>query len=220
MHISANAVSYFNILVAISAAVMLLLNNYIAGIVGAILVNVWIVLDCVDGNIARSVRKQPYGEYADSVSSYFLVPLLCISTGIYVYNFGGVFFERMNIWIVLVASLVGLSDTMMRLVYHKYKEVTKKMESFGIVTEVKDERNDHSKVGSIKVFIECFFGIGGIIPLFILFAVIFNFVDIFILYCLCYYGGSFILTFLLNTWHAMKYGKMSFQDPEDKDVQI
>lgn len=218
-HISANAVSYFNVLVALAASVLFFFNNKMCAIVGAILANVWLLLDCTDGNIARSVRKQPYGEYADSISSYFLVPLMCIGIGFYSYNVGGVFIDPFWIWIILIGVIAGLSDTMMRLVYHKYKEVTMHMVAMGVVEELKDERNDHSKVNSIRVRIESDFGIGGILPLLILFAVIFDFTDILLGYCLIYYGGSFLLTVGMSTLKAMKYGTKSFVDPEDKDIE-
>lgn len=220
LHISANAVSYFNVLVVLAAAVLFLFNNRVCAIVGASLINLWLLLDCTDGNIARSVRKQPYGEYADSISSYFLVPLMCISIGFYCFNVGGVLIEKEWIWIILIGVLAGLSDTMMRLVYHKYKEVTLHMIEMGVVEELKDTRNDHSKVNSLRVRIESDFGVGGILPLLTLFAVIFNFTDILLIYCLVYYGGSFIVTTGLSTLKAMKHGKKSFVDPEDKDVEI
>lgn len=219
LHISANAISYFNILVALAAGGLFLCQNKTCAIVGAILINVWLVLDCADGNIARSVRKQPYGEYADSVSSYFLVPLMCIGLGFYAYYAGGVLIEASWIWIVLVGAIAGLSDTMMRLVYHKYKEVTLHMIEMGVVEELKDDRNDHSKVKSFKVWLESALGIGGIIPIFALFAVLFNFTDILLIYCLVYYGGSFLITTASSTMKAMKYGKKSFVDPEDKDKE-
>ena len=51
LNISANAVSYFNILVAIASATLFLLNNRVCAIIGASLANLWLVLDCVDGKI-------------------------------------------------------------------------------------------------------------------------------------------------------------------------
>lgn len=217
LRISANAVSYFNILVALAASVLFLFNDKTCAVVGAVLVNVWLLLDCTDGNIARSVRKQPYGEYADSISSYFLVPLMCICIGFYAYNRGGFLIQPLWLWIILVGVMAGLSDTMMRLVYHKYKEVTRHMVEMGVVEELKDDRNDHSKVNSIRVRLESDFGVGGILPLLTLLAVIFNCTDILLLYCLAYYGGSFLITVGMSTLKAMKYGKRSFVDPEDKD---
>lgn len=219
LHISANAVSYFNIIVALVASAMFFFQSKVCAIIGGVLINVWLLLDCTDGNIARSVRKQPYGEYADSVSSYFLVPLMCIGIGFYSYYRGGYLFDASWIWIVLIGVMAGLSDTMMRLVYHKYKEVTLHMMEIGIVEKYGDERNDHKKVNSIRVRIESDFGMGGILPLLTLLAIIFDFTDILLLYCLVYYGGAFVVTMGTSTLKAMKYGKQSFVDPKDKDKQ-
>lgn len=215
--ISANSISYFNVFIAIAAAVLFLLNDYKCAITGAILVNVWLLFDCVDGNIARSVRKQPYGEYADSMSSYFLVPLMCISLGMYTFENGGLFIEQQCLWMMLAGALAGLSDTMMRLIYHKYKEVTLHMISLGVVEKFNDERNDHSKVNSIRVRIESDWGIGGFLPLMTLLAVVLDATDLLLAYCILYFGGACIVTVGLFTYKAMKYEKITIVDLEDVD---
>lgn len=60
---TANMVSYFSAVVAIIACACFVLG---APIVGAVLINLWLLLDCTDGNIARSVKKERYGDFADS----------------------------------------------------------------------------------------------------------------------------------------------------------
>ena len=77
LNITANTVSYFSILLAIVACILFLIPNFICNIFGAIFVNLWILSDCTDGNLARSVKKQPFGDFADSASSYILIAFLC-----------------------------------------------------------------------------------------------------------------------------------------------
>ena len=80
--ISANTVSYFSVIVAIIGCILFLFDSKGLCICGAVLFSVWSWLDCVDGNLARSVRKQPFGEFADSMSSYILVGLMGSAMGI------------------------------------------------------------------------------------------------------------------------------------------
>ncbi len=54
--INANTVSYISIIVAVLGCVCFISNNYTCWIIGAILFNVWYLLDCVDENLARSYR--------------------------------------------------------------------------------------------------------------------------------------------------------------------
>ncbi len=68
---------------------MFLFCRYECNIIGALLVLFWHLLDCVDGNLARSVKPQPFGGFVDSESSYILVALLGSCLGISAYHGGG-----------------------------------------------------------------------------------------------------------------------------------
>ena len=57
LKISANAVSIFSILVSIAVAVLFCIPNKICTYVGGGLICFWLLLDCVDGNLARTVKK-------------------------------------------------------------------------------------------------------------------------------------------------------------------
>ena len=91
LDIGANAVSLISVGVAVLACAA-----FIAGwpIVGALLVNLWLIMDCADGNIARSVKKELYGDFVDSMSSYICVGLLFPCLGFVVYRMGGAVFEK------------------------------------------------------------------------------------------------------------------------------
>ena len=55
--LSANTVSYMSAVIAIWGCLSFLGGNHTLNIIGAILLNIWNILDCVDGNIARSVKN-------------------------------------------------------------------------------------------------------------------------------------------------------------------
>ena len=89
--IQANTVSVFSTFVAVLSCVMFLFANYWCNIAGALMISLWLIFDCVDGNLARCVRPQPFGEFVDAESSYTLVALLgsCIGMSAYRINEGG-----------------------------------------------------------------------------------------------------------------------------------
>lgn len=215
LDISANTVSYFSAIVAIVACVMFLFPSNGLHICGAILINIWLLLDCTDGNLARSVKKQPFGEFADGISSYILVGLMCTTMGVAVYHEGGLLIPSGTPWIILMGALASSSDTMMRLIYQKYKSNERSMADEGIIKIENDVRTDHDQVGSFRVRVEAELGVGGLLPVAILLAAIFNALDVIVIYCLLYYGMSCIVASLIYVRKAMKVanGKSGIAQP-------
>lgn len=189
--ISANMISYFSACIAVIACSMFLFKNNIAHIIGSLLMIFWIILDCIDGNIARCVEKKPFGEFADSISSYMLVGFMGTTMGIATYFQGGFFIDAGNPWIILIGALASSSDTMMRLVYQKYKNTERKLADQGILEIETDFREEGEQPVSIKTIIDREFGIE-LIPEIALLASIFNFLDLVVIYCFCFYGTAFV----------------------------
>lgn len=192
--ISANTVSYFSTAEAIIACSFFLFGTQTYNIIGAVLINLWLLLDCIDGNLARSVKKQPFGEFADSSSSYVLVGIMGTCIGFSAYHQGGVFFEPGCEWLMLMGALGSNADSLMRLIYQKYKNVERKMADMGVLEVEHENRIDNAHVGSFKVRVENELGIGGILPFASLICAVYNALDIFVIYCFCYYGASFIVS--------------------------
>lgn len=186
-NISANTISFWSAILAIVTCSLFFTNNYWCYVLGGILCNVWLIMDCIDGNIARSVKKEAFGPFVDSMSSYILVALLCFSMSFASYFSGGVLIEKNCIWIVLVGILASISDCLMRLIYQKYKNTEKELEEKGVLKAEIDERQDVNQSTNWKNFIDETFGIGGILPLITLLGAIFNALDIVVLYCFCFY---------------------------------
>ena len=205
--IDANTVSYFSMYIGIIACLLFLLNKP-AAIVGAILINVWLILDCTDGNLARSVKSQPFGEFADGISSYVVVGLMCTTMGFFVFQHGGVLFLKGNPWVLLLGAIASSSDTLMRLIYQKYKNTERDMVEKGGGEIEYDSRTDHSKVNSLRVRIESDLGLGGYLPIMVLLATIFNALDIVVLYCFIYYGGSCVVSSAITIKKAKKAEKV------------
>ena len=191
--ISANTVSYFSALLAIIASLMFLIDSNEVNVCAAILINVWLFLDCVDGNLARSVKKQPFGAFADSISSYILVGVMCTTMGVVVFRNGGYLVQEGNIWIVIAGAMASSSDTLMRLIYQKYKATARELVDDEIIKKEDDKRTDDNQVDSLPVRIEAELGVGGILPLAILLGTCFKFLDLIVIYCLLYYGGACVV---------------------------
>lgn len=206
--ISANTVSYFSSIVAIVSCATFLINNSAFHIIGAVLVNVWLLLDCVDGNLARAVKSQPFGKFADGIGSYILVGLLCSSMSFAVYKNGGIIIGSGQGWFILIGALASEADTLMRLIYQKYKNTERELIDEGIIEKEKDVWTDKNSVSSLFVRIEMEFGIGGILPLAILLATIFHAIDIIVIYCFIYQGASCIVMSSYYIFKAIKKSKI------------
>ena len=81
----------------------------------------------------------------------------------------------------------------MRLIYQKYKACERGLADMGKMEVEKEKRTDINQTTSLIVRIEADFGIGGILPFLVLFGIIFNFVDLVVIYCFLYYFASSLL---------------------------
>lgn len=205
--ITANGISYFSILIAISACILIALPNHICNIIGAILVNIWLLSDCTDGNIARSVRKQPFGEFADGISSYILVGFLCTSLGIAAYFNSGLLIQKNCVWMVVLGAIASSSDTLMRLIYQKYRSNERELADKKIIRIEDDKRTNKEQTTSLLVRFELEFGVGGILPLIILIGAILKAYDLVVMYCFMYYFFASIVMSLKYIRKAMKKAK-------------
>lgn len=210
--ISANAVSYFSVFVALFGCLSFLIDNHVWHIAGAVMFNVWLLLDCVDGNLARSVKKQPFGEFADATSSYILVAFMNTCMAFAVYYDGGLFLDPGWIWILLIGALSSTGDTLMRLIYQKYLNSERELIDKGVLVPEKDIFKDHNQVTSLSVFFVETMGIGGILPSIIFLATIFYALDLVLFYCFIYYFGSGILMSIKYILKAIKKSKSIEED--------
>lgn len=206
--VSANAVSYMSMLVGIVGCALFLFHDYALSVIGAALINVWALLDDADGNMARSVKKEPFGEFADGISSYVLVAMMCTSFSIYTYFCGGVFLPPGIIWIVYIGAVASNSDTLMRLIYQKYKSNERELVDQGVLAIENDYRIDHSKAGSFRARIEAEFGLSETMTVVLLICTIFRALDILVVYYFLYYFFACLLTSIIYVRKAINIAKI------------
>lgn len=186
----ANAVSFISIGVAILACA-----SFVLGwpVVGAILVNLWLILDCTDGNIARSVKKEAYGDFVDSMSSYICVGLLFPCLGFVVYRTGGLVFAQGDGIVILLGAIASSCDSLSRLVYQKYLNSSYMQ---GHNERLKEDGSDGSSIDKLRVKIDQFVSLGGILPITILICAIAGWLDVVVLAWCAYYSLVFVGTVL------------------------
>jgi phosphatidylglycerophosphate synthase len=116
--LSANGVSYLSAIFSIGGGALFALEGFCLPLLGALLLNVFSVLDCVDGNIARVTRTaSPWGGWADAVMGFVAYTAVFLSSGIYV-------FLRTGWWPVLViTAFTSSANLLTRLAYQIYKNI-------------------------------------------------------------------------------------------------
>jgi phosphatidylglycerophosphate synthase len=116
--LSPNAVSYISALFSLTGGILFSFPGYWAAAAGAILFNLFSVLDCVDGNMARTSGKAgPWGSWADAETGFLTYTAVFFSTGLYV-------FFRAGWWpALLVAGLTSSANLLARVAYQMYRNI-------------------------------------------------------------------------------------------------
>ena len=84
---TANMVSVLSWIVIFVAAVLLSIDNFGCMLTGVILTNFWLVLDCVDGNIARVKKVKTFmGDFYDAVAGYGPFSFTTVGLGVAAYH--------------------------------------------------------------------------------------------------------------------------------------
>lgn len=194
--ISANSVSFFSIIFSIATCVFFYFNDITWHIIGAVLLNIWLLLDCVDGNIARTVKKQPFGEFADATSCYILLAFVYGAMGYAAYIDGGVLFDKGNLLIFIIGILASSMDILARLINHKFNQGEHEMYEVIGFDKKPTVINISHEPSLLDQIIEAI-GIGGYLPLVVLLSSIFSFLDLVVIY-------TFLMTFVVLVYITFK----------------
>lgn len=207
--LTANDVTFVSIIVAICVNFVYIFagNNHVIGMIGAIMTFLWILLDCADGNIARAVKKQPYGEFLDALSSYILTAFLGISCGIYVFNNGGFFFLAQNPNVLIIGGLASIFDLLMRTSHQKF-------ENTRVKNNIPSGLTSGSFLRKLKERAMLEFGIAGLLPVLFVVCTALNMLDIVLVYLLVYNGASCVFVISLYVYRVMKMKSLSLNNSD------
>ena len=127
--LTANQTTWISIVVLILGCLLLTVGSYFAAVAGAALLNVWVILDFVDGNIARYEQTSSrYGELLDALGA-FVAHIAFFAAGIGFYFSGSSRFVSGSTWmwesypavILILGAIASLAAIWARLVYHKFR---------------------------------------------------------------------------------------------------
>ena len=145
---SAWGASVLSIFVALAGCAALCVDSALWRVVGVVLVEFWLVMDCVDGNIAR-VKKtsSPMGGCIDAFSGYFITAFVFFSVGVAA-CYSTRFAEHAGLWVAMggLSSAFGL---LARLIHQKYTCCV--LESKKIEKNGADGKNIEKSWGNMKV---------------------------------------------------------------------
>lgn len=87
LNISANQATYICLVIGLGSCIFLALGSYTLKLAGALLAALYLLLDCVDGNIARYRKlSSPFGKFIDASASYIISSFLFMSIGLGVFT--------------------------------------------------------------------------------------------------------------------------------------
>lgn len=174
---SANLVSYVSILVSIAGFICLLIDNVSFRIIGSVLINFWLILDCVDGNIARCKKKlSPFGSMIDSFGGYFTIAFSYLGIGVATFHTTKLLNGNRHIFII-IGALAGIFEILTRLLHQKRENTI-------LIVEGKSETNEVQpySFGWLKQRIDKEIGLSGLFMPLLLISSLFDCYDYILLF--------------------------------------
>lgn len=197
MNVSAFQASVISMLIAIIACMLIAVPNIVTRITGIILVPIWHVFDCVDGNIARYRKTtSDFGSAVDAICGYFIGAFLPLSLGVASWNLQLTFLNIPADIFIILGALACISEVMMRLIHQKYAFEALSVEiKTGKHIEKGDNQYELTGFNRIRKMADVEMGVVGL-PMFALWLCpVFNFYHILTLYyCLTKVLSLFVIT--------------------------
>lgn len=217
---SANMVSVLSWFVIAVAALLLCINNFWCVLIGAILTNFWLVLDCVDGNIARVKKVKTFmGDFFDAVAGYGPFSFTTIALGFAAYNTTFIVPAEYKHYLILLGGVGAVANIYMRLIHQKYlncffaaKKILGELEEITL----KDTENKKS-FAYIREQIDKNIGVSGLFMPWLLVATFTDTFDIMLVFYLIYYIVSFLAVAYLYCKRAASFEEVSQQKMRKKE---
>ena len=209
-NVSANAVSVLSGIVSVIGCVLLSLPFRWSAITGIILINLWIVLDCVDGNVARVTKKSSrMGEFFDATYGYIICAFDFLAIGIAAYNWSNFIFGERAIWNIIIGALACSFNILPRLIYQKYTVMMmdlkyKEQGSYEPENDSFYKPEQRKGLTYFRLFVDRQIGTSGLFMPFLIVCCVFNLYSLMSLFYCCYLGFSCIATIVLFSIKASK----------------
>ncbi len=216
---TANMVSVLSWFVIFGAAVLLCINNFWCMLAGVILTNFWLVLDCVDGNIARVKKVKTFmGDFYDAVAGYGPFSFTTIALGVASFNTSFLVPEQYRYLLILIGAIGAISNIYMRLVHQKYlncyfagKKILNELEDITL-----QDTEDKRSFAYIREQIDKNFGVSGLFMPWLFVALFTNTFDIMLVCYVLYYIVSFLAICVLYCKKATSFEKVAQEKLKSK----
>ena len=160
--VSANAISICSVVIVLAACFLLLISSNRTLIIAFVLLNLFPVMDCIDGTIARTLKKNnPFGDFFDAVGGYtmysFSLLFICWAST----KRGFVLPILSNDFLFFVSAIGSIFSILPRLIYQRY--LVSCFKQYGSIEHSIYEVNNEKKIGIVKrivIRINRFIGIG------------------------------------------------------------
>ena len=190
--ISANQASFITIITGIVAAILIMIGDYWIVLAGAILMQFWLILDSIDGNIAR-YRKTftSFGKFLEELDGTIMSALFFSSIGVAASGIPGFIPFSIDIpsyWFIILGIITSFSVIFRHLISRHFE---------AIFFQNKEFRNESLfELGFLPNFYRSaikFLGIYSLAQPLLILAVIFNFLGLYtIVYFLMNIVGMFV----------------------------
>lgn len=205
---SANMVSVLSWILIFVAALCLCINNFWWMLTGVILTNFWLVLDCVDGNIARVKKKKSFmGDFFDAVAGYGPFSFTTLAMGIAAYNTSLLVPNEYKSCLIVLGGFGAMCNLYMRLVHQKYLNcffVAEYTLGQGEQITLKDTE-DKKSFAYIREQIDKNLGVSGLFMPWLFVALFTNTFDIMVVFYTIYYVLSFAAICVIYVLKASKF---------------
>lgn len=170
-------------IVAIAGSVLFTSSEIYIYLLGVLLINFWLVLDCVDGNIARCKKTSSiYGEFIDALSGYTILSFVYLSIGIHAFNNGGLFIHQGDIRFVIMGALASIFDILARIIHQKYQFTMSVDTNYSNEMLLSEKEVDKRSFSYIRNRIDKELGISGFFMPLLIASTIFDSTDVLILF--------------------------------------
>lgn len=204
---SAWGASIISILVALAGSFCFAVDNTICRIIGVCLIELWLVLDCVDGNIAR-VKKtcSEMGEFVDALSGYYVTGFVYFFVGIAAYYTTTIFRDHAFV-LIIIGGISTISGLLARIIHQKYTYSIMVMNQANPMhhNEVPEESVQNKKsIQYIRSRIDKEIGISGLFMPLLIVSLVFNLFDLFTIFYCCF---QFFGLIAVTAYYAFKANK-------------
>lgn len=185
MGISANIISVISLLIMLGGCALIALGNYATILIGAVLLNIYHLLDSVDGNVARHTGKagSPFGSFIEHFGSLMDKALIIPCAGIGAYLHAGFFPLEINGWIFIGFGVAAA------LINFTAPKITALIQSQPVVSAFEDT----NRMDDFPLYRKLLQSIGGNYLLLILVCAVFNILGVYVIIELCFALGNVTL---------------------------